>query len=62
VSYDLSNEDTFRREKRGLVQGAKELGIAEGMIINGNIKECLVEEGITISIVPVSEFLLLEAI
>lgn len=60
VSYDLSNEDTFRREKRALVQGAKELGIAEGMIINGNIKERLVEEGITISIVPVSEFLLLD--
>lgn len=60
VNYDLSNEDTFRREKRALVQGAKELGIAEGMIINGNIKERLVEEGITISVVPVSEFLLLD--
>lgn len=37
----------------------KEIGIKEGMIINGNIKDSTVEDGTRISIVPIWEFLIL---
>ncbi len=58
VCYDMSNESTFHREKRAILEAAKEFGVKEGTIINGNIKERLVEDGITVSILPVWEFLL----
>jgi predicted AAA+ superfamily ATPase len=60
VYYDLSDESTSHREKRALVEAAKEVGIREGMIINGNIKDRVTEDGIIISIVPVWEFLLFD--
>jgi predicted AAA+ superfamily ATPase len=60
VCYDLSDESTSHREKRALVEAAKEVGMREGMIINGNIKDQVTENGIIISIVPVWELLLFD--
>ncbi|MCP5106782.1 MAG: ATP-binding protein [bacterium] len=58
VSYDLSDARTFHRETRALVEAAKETGVVEGIIVNGNIKDQVKEEGITISIIPASEYLI----
>lgn len=60
VCHDLSDENTSHREKRAIIEAAKEVGIQEGMIINGNVKDRVTEDGITISIVPVWEFLLFD--
>lgn len=59
VSVDISDKNTRHREKRALIEAAKEINIKEGMIINGNVKESTVEDGIRISIVPIWEFLIL---
>ncbi|MGD2092752.1 MAG: ATP-binding protein [Candidatus Aminicenantes bacterium] len=59
VSADISDKNTLHREKRALIEAAKEIGIKEGMIINGNIKDSTVEDGTRISIVPIWEFLIL---
>lgn len=59
VSADISDKNTLHREKRALIEAAKEIGIKEGMIINGNIKDSIVENGTRISIVPIWEFLIL---
>jgi predicted AAA+ superfamily ATPase len=59
VSADISDKNTLHREKRALIEAAKEIGITGGMIINGNIKDSTVEDGTRISIVPIWEFLLL---
>jgi predicted AAA+ superfamily ATPase len=59
VSADISDKNTLHREKRALIEAAKEIGIKEGMIINGNIKDSTVEDGTGISIVPIWEFLIL---
>ncbi|MCP5054116.1 MAG: ATP-binding protein [bacterium] len=58
VSYDMEDERTFNRETRAIVEAAKEVGVTEGLIVNGNMKENIVEDGVTISILPVWEFLL----
>jgi predicted AAA+ superfamily ATPase len=58
VSVDKSDKNTLHREKRALLEAAKEIGIKEGIIINGNIKESMVEDGTRISIVPAWEFLI----
>jgi predicted AAA+ superfamily ATPase len=59
VSVDISDKNTLHREKRALIEAAKEIGIKEGIIINGNIKDSTVEDGTRISIVPIWEFLIL---
>ena len=59
VSADVNDKNTLHREKRALIEAAKEIGIKEGMIINGNIKDSTVEDGTRISIVPIWEFLIL---
>jgi predicted AAA+ superfamily ATPase len=58
VCYDLSNETTKQREIRAAVEAAKEIGIPEVTILNGNLKESIQQDGITISILPTWEFLL----
>jgi predicted AAA+ superfamily ATPase len=58
VCYDLSENSTSQREKRALIEAAKELGIDNGLIVNGSLKEQSEEDGIVISIIPVWEFLL----
>lgn len=58
VSYDLSSPATRHRETRALVEAAKETGIKECIILNGKLKEQVTEGGVTISILPVPEFLL----
>jgi len=60
VCFDLSDDRTFEREQRALIEAAKELGIDNGLIVNGNIKERREEDGVVISFMPVWEFLLLE--
>lgn len=58
VSYNMEDEKTFQREKRAVIEAARELGQKKGTILNGNMKETVEEEGITLSIQPVYEFLL----
>jgi uncharacterized protein len=58
VCYDLANDKTFKREIGAVIEAAKEIGITEGIILNGNMKEQIQEEGITVSILPVWEYLL----
>jgi len=58
VCYDLSENSTFQREKRALIEAAKEIGIGEGVILNGSIKDRVEGDGVTLSITPVWEFLL----
>jgi predicted AAA+ superfamily ATPase len=59
VSYDLGDKRTFQREKNALVEAAKELGVTGGVIVNGGMKEQVEEQGVTISIVPAAEFLII---
>lgn len=58
VSYDMSEKKTFERETRAIVEACRELGIRDGIIVNGNMKETVEIEGISIAILPIWEFLL----
>ncbi|MCP4578589.1 MAG: ATP-binding protein [Deltaproteobacteria bacterium] len=58
VCHDLSNIDSFSREKKALLAGMRELGIKTGLILTLNEKR--VEEGdnYSLNIIPVWEWLL----
>lgn len=58
VCYDLGDEATLQREIRASVEAAKELGLREATILNRNLKDTIERDGITISIIPIWEFLL----
>ncbi len=58
VCYDLDDEATQQREIRAAVEAAKEIGIHEATILNGNLKDSIQQDGITITILPTHEFLL----
>lgn len=58
VCYDISDSFTLKREVKGVVNAAKELGLKSGTIITYDNKDSLEEGGIVISIVTLAEFLL----
>jgi len=58
VCYDISDSLTLKREVKGVVNAAKELGLKSGTIITYDNNDTLEESGIVISIVTLTEFLL----
>lgn len=57
VSYDISNEKTRRREIRGCIAGAKATKCNNLFLITDHESETIEEDGYTIQVVPVWEWL-----
>ena len=58
VCYDISNEKTLRREIRGCIAGAKATNCKNIFLITHNDSATIQEEGYTIKVIPVWEWLL----
>ena len=58
VSYDISNEKTRKREIRGCIAGAKATRCDNLFLITDHESETIEQEGYTIQIVPVWEWLI----
>jgi uncharacterized protein len=58
VCYDMNDPLTLKREIKGTVNAAKELGLSSGTIITYDNKYTLTESGINIDVIPLVEFLL----
>jgi len=58
VCYDISDPYTLKREVKGLVNAATELGLKSGLIITYDNKDTLDEAGVHIDIISLPEFLL----
>lgn len=58
VCYDISERETLKREIKGAVYAAKELGLKKGTIITYDNRDTWEESGILVEIVPLAEFLL----
>ena len=59
VCYDISDSFTLKREVKGIVSAAKELGLKSGTIITYDNNDFLDEDGIRVNIISLPEFLLL---
>ena len=59
VCYDLTNLETFGREKKALISGMKELGLKTGLILTMEEKRQEEIQGCLIKTKPVMEWLLL---
>ena len=57
VSYDISNEKTRKREIKGCIAGAKATKCDNIFLITDNESEVIEEDGYTIQIVPIWEWL-----
>ena len=58
VTMSLSNEDTKKREIRGLLDACKTYDLKEGLILTSDEESELNEDGIKITIMPVRKWLL----
>ncbi len=58
VSYDISNPKTRKREIRGCLSAAKATKCSNIMLITDNESEIIEEEGYTIQVIPVWEWLI----
>lgn len=58
VCYDISNDKTLRREIRGCIAGAKATNCNNIFLITHNDSATIQEEGYTIKVIPVWEWLL----
>lgn len=58
VVYKMDEEKTKEREIRGLVEGAKALGVKKGIVITKNKEKTEFIEGIKISFIPLWKWLL----
>lgn len=58
VSYDISNEKTRKREIRGLKNAAKQLKCNNLTLITFEDNETIEEDGLTINVIPATEWLL----
>jgi predicted AAA+ superfamily ATPase len=58
VCYDIENEDTKKRELRGLVKAAKEFGVTECTIVTKDFKGEEGMDGARVTYVPLWEYLL----
>jgi len=56
--WNIDRLPTLQREIRASVEAAKEIDLREAAILNGNLKDTIERDGITISIIPTWEFLL----
>ena len=57
VSYDISNEKTRKREIKGCIAGAKATQCNNLFLITDHESETIKEEGYTIQVIPVWEWL-----
>lgn len=57
VSKDLSSPETREREVNSLIQGLKELKLKKGTIVSLDEKEEISQDGFTIEVVPLYQFL-----
>ena len=60
-SYDISNEKTRKREIKGCIAGAKATKCDNHFLITGNESEVIEEDGYTIQVIPIWEWLTREA-
>lgn len=60
VSYDISNPKTRKREIRGCIAAAKATKCSNILLITDNESEIIEEEGYTIQVIPVWEWLVSE--
>jgi len=58
VTFDLADEQTRKREIKGLVQCCKTLGLEKGTILTFDAEEQFDDDGIQISVVPVWKYFL----
>lgn len=56
VTYDMSDEATYKREIKGLIEACKLFGLHEGTIVTFDTTDSLVQDEITINIVPFAQF------
>ena len=61
VSYDISNEKTRRREIKGCIAGAKATKCDNLFLITDHESEVIEEDGYTIQVIPIWEWLTREA-
>ena len=61
VSYDISNEKTRKREIKGCIAGAKATNCDNIFLITDHESEVIEEDGYTIQVIPVWEWLTREA-
>lgn len=60
VSYDISDENTKKREIEGLVEACNLYKLKKGIIINRDLEEEIIEEGVQIKIIPIHKWFLLK--
>ena len=58
VSYDLSKEETLKRELRGLKEACKYFGFQEGFILTFDQEDTLQVNSLKVQIIPAYKFLL----
>ena len=58
VCFDLASADTYEREPRALQAAHQELGIEDLIIVTRNERRVLNENGITIKVKPIIDWLL----
>jgi len=58
VSYSVENQDTDKREIRGLIDACKKLGVNSGKIITADYCHTVENSGISIEYVPVYQYFL----
>lgn len=58
VCYDISDEITFSRERAGIKEACKYLGIKDSLIITFDDKKKFKEGNVNVEVIPASEFLL----
>lgn len=58
VTFDITDEQTRKREIKGLVQCCKALGLANGTILTFDQEEQLESDGVQIAVVPVWKYFL----
>jgi len=58
VAYDLSNQNTLKREINGLLEGMKKTNTAKAFLINNEKEETVIKEDKIIHIIPLWKWLL----
>ena len=58
VTYDMSDEDTSKREIKGLISACKKLNLSHGLIITYESEDEIVEDGIGITLLPFYKWVL----
>ena len=62
VTYDMSSEETRKRELKGLVHACKAFGLRHATIVTYDSEETMTHEGIEIALIPFFKWCLLRSI